>query len=263
MRRLLVSNPKQTRERGCFFAARFDAVGDAAAVAGIVLALVASGCGMRAADVRKADEEGRALRLELAALLVKKGSHDAAVPLLRRVVADEPRNPVAHYLYGTVLRERGLYPQAERELFETIRLDENYAPAHAALGILYDIQRRSEDAEREHRRAIELAPRYADYWNNLGFSYYVAGRTDEAITALETALGIDPSLAIAHNNLGFAYGRQNEYDKAARCFRNAGGELMAYLNLALVYEQNGDPEMAAKLRTEARVLDPNLPEVNQ
>lgn len=213
-----------------------------------------AGCGASKAHLQKAEIDGRLLRVELAQTYVGRGAYEAAIPLLRLAVAEFPDSPRVRTLYGTVLRERGLYPQAEREFLAALRTAPGFAPAWAGLGILYDLMRRPADAERAHRRAIALAPGVAAYWNNLGFSLYVAGRTDEAIAALERALALDPSLVVAYNNLGFAYGRKGDYANAERCFRGAAGgsgEAGAYLNLALVYEQNGDVAAAERLRSAA------------
>lgn len=221
--------------------------------------LVASvGCAASKAHMRRAQREGEMLRVELAETYIQKGAYDAAVPLLQRAIAEHPRDAKIRMLYGTVLRERGLYPQAERELRLAVKLARRYPAAWAGLGLLYDLMRRPADAEKAHRTAVRLSPRNATYWNNLGFSLYVAGDTDGAIAALEEALSIDPSLTIAYNNLGFAYGRRGDFEAAERCFRTAGGEGPAKVNLALIYEENGDTETAETLRREAFDIDPDL-----
>jgi Flp pilus assembly protein TadD len=218
-----------------------------------VLALLAVGCASNA-TMLKQQQEGENLRAELAETYVKKGAYDAATPLLAHALADHPTDAHLHILYGTVLRERGLYPQAEKEFLTAIELSSRAAAAWAGIAMLYDHMRRPEEAERAHRRALELAPRNATYWNNFGFSLFVAKdpkKLDEAVAALERALSLDPGMVVAYNNLGFAYGRRGDYRDAERAFRNGGGEVAAKLNLALVYEQNGDDVMAEKLRAAA------------
>lgn len=226
--------------------------------------VLASGCAASQAHMRKAQRDGEMLRVELAETYVRKGAYEAAVPLLTRAVAEHPNSPRVRVLYATVLRERGLYPQAEREYKMAIKLARRYAAAWAGLGLLYDLMRRPDDAEAAHRMAVRLAPRDAGYWNNLGFSMYLAGKNEEAIASLEQALELDPSLVVAYNNLGFAYGRRGAYDDAARCFRTAAGsEAVARVNLALVYEENGDLETAERLRREAYEMEPDLMEVTR
>jgi len=200
------------------------------------------------AHIRKTEEDGERMRFDLAETYVRKGAYASAIPLLRREVAAHPQNDAVHTLYGIVLREQGLYPQAERELKAALAIAPKSPRARDALGVLYDLMRRPEVAEPEHRAALAVAPSDAMYWNNLGFSLYVAKKNDDAIVALERSLAIDPSLAVAYNNLGFAYGRRGDDAGAERCFRTAGGDLGAKVNMAIVYEQRGEGDKAARLR---------------
>jgi Flp pilus assembly protein TadD len=221
------------------------------------LLLPLGACASRA-TLRKADADGRALRLQLAQAYVAKGAYDAALPLVRQTAQEYPRSAHVRMLYATVLRERGLYPQAEREFLAAIRLAPKHAPSHAGLGILYDLMQRSDEAIAEHRTSIQLAKENAPYWNNLGFSLLVDGQTEEAVPVLEKALALDPSITVAYNNLGFAYGRQGRFDDALRAFRAAVGEAGAYLNLAYVYDETGDATQAERYRTLAYRLVPEL-----
>jgi Flp pilus assembly protein TadD len=208
--------------------------------------------------IRRTQEEGDHLRVELAETYVKKGAYDAAIPLLTRAAAQFPRDAYVRTLFGTVLREKGLYPQAERELKAALEVDARSAAAWAELGILYDLERRGEAAERSHRQAILLMPANAAYWNNLGFSQFIAGQNQSAIASLEKALALDPGLVVAYNNLGFAYGKARRLVDAERTFRTAGGEVAALVNMALVAERRGDGETASRLRAQARSKDPKV-----
>jgi Flp pilus assembly protein TadD len=223
----------------------------------VLLFLLAGACASDA-HLRRSVADGEQMRFELAQTYVRKGAYGAAIPLLRREVAERPQSDAVRALYGVVLREQGLYPQAEKELLAALALAPRNARALDALGVLYDLERRAADAEKAHRAALELAPREALYWNNLGFSLYVARRDAEAIAALERALALDPALTIAYGNLGFAYGRRGDLVAAERSFRTAGGELGVRVNMAIVHEQRGEKERAARLRADARSLDPRV-----
>lgn len=212
--------------------------------------LLSTGCATDS-HIRKTDEDGERMRFELAETYVRKGAYAAAIPLLRREVAARPRSAAARALYGVVLREQGLYPQAERELKTALSIAPSNARAEDALGVLYDLMRRPVDAEAAHRAALAVAPGEAMFWNNLGFSLYVARKDADAVVALEKALAIDPSLVVAYNNLGFAYGRRGDDAGAERCFRSSGGDVGVQMNMAIVYEQRGETERASKLRADA------------
>jgi Flp pilus assembly protein TadD len=177
--------------------------------------------------------EGAALQADMAELLIQHHADDAAVPLLRRALAEHPQSARLHTLLGVVLRDKGQEPQAKGELSRALTLDPAYAPAHTALGVLHDRARRTEDALREHRQAVRLAPGSVRAWNNLGFSLYLAGRDREAVDAFREALRVDPSARPVYNNLGFALARLGDEKGALAAFRQAGGEGSARSNLLL------------------------------
>ena len=226
---------------------------------GLTLVLAMAACG---ASAKKQDQtlrkSGAALRLELAQLYVNKGAKEAAIPLLQRLLRDSPRNVQARVLYASVLRDSGLYPQAEKQFRFVLQLRPKFAQAHSGLGVLYDLQRKSSLARSHHQRAIRLAPSSARYRNNLGFSLYLAGETKRAIRHLERSLAMDPSLIITYNNLGFAYGRAGHFGRAQRVFRSALSEASTLFNMALVHEEHGHTALAVTLRNKAYRLDPDL-----
>jgi protein O-GlcNAc transferase len=231
-------------------------------VPALVLGLALTACGA-AQKHRQIQQVGEGLRFELAALYVDKGAHQAAVPLLKKILSEKPDDVGARTLYGTVLRDMGLHLQAERELEYALDLEPAYAPAHAALGILFDITGQPERARPHHIQAVKLAPGQAEYLNNLGFSMYLAGETDRAIAALERSLALDPGLAIAYNNLGFAYGRAGQLERAEATFRRALDEPSVLVNMALVLDERGEDAEAAALRARAYTLNPTLAPANE
>jgi Tfp pilus assembly protein PilF len=212
---------------------------------------LAAGCATQD-SLERAEQAGEALRLDLAESYVRKGAYAAAMPLVKRSVEEHPESAHLHVLYAAVLREQGLYPQAEKELLAALEREPQSAAAFAGQGLLYELMRRPDEALAAHRRAVALAPKNAMYWNNFGFSLYVRGRTDGAVYALERALALDPSLVVAYNNLGFAYGRLKDYEGARRAFRSAVGETGAEANMALVYQSNGNRRAEEPARKLAR-----------
>ena len=179
------------------------------------------------------ERDAKALRGQLARLYVDRGAYAAAVPLVQAELRENPDDVEMLTLSGVVLRESGLYPQAQAQLEKVVARAPQHAPAHAALARLFDLQKRFDAGEVEHRKALALSPQDAGEWNNLGFSLYVQGRDVEAIAALEKALALSPGLVVAYNNLGFAYARHRELAAARRCFLTVGGERTAKVNLEL------------------------------
>jgi Flp pilus assembly protein TadD len=223
----------------------------------LLAAALLVGCG--AAQKRHAEmqKQGESLRIDLAELYVQKNARQAAVPLLQRILAERPLDVRARVLYGTVLRDLNLYPQAEAELRRALQIEANRSDAHAALAILLDLTGRHDEALKHHVLATRLAPGSADYRNNLGFSLLAAGDAEKAIPALEAALALDPGLSHAYANLGFAYGRAGRLEDAERTFRAGLGEAGALINLSLVHAERGDAATAAALRERAYILSPD------
>ena len=226
-----------------------------AALLGLTLTI---GCGSPAKQQASIQMQSDALRRDLAELYVQKGARQAAVPLLQKLIAEQPTDVRARVLYGTLLRDLGLYPQAEAELRRAIALDPRRADAHAGIAILLDLTGRHADALAHHRSAARLAPGSADYRNNLGFSLLAAGDAAGAIAPLEAALALDPGLPHAYANLGFAYGRTGRFDLAERTFRAGLGEAAALFNLSLLQAERGDVATSAALRERAFALSPDL-----
>ena len=156
---------------------------------------------------------------------------------------------------GIVYRERGLFNDAEADLKAALKLAPESADAHAALGILYDVQMRSE-AEAEHREAVKLAPNNPAYLNNLGFSLYLRHRFKEAIKSYESAARLAPLSRRVRTNLGFACAAMGDLRRAAREFQMGGSEAEAKNNLGFAYERRGDMANAFDLYLEAVRLDP-------
>ncbi len=226
-------------------------------VAALLAATTIAGCAGAQKRHAEMQKQGESLRIDLAELYVQKNARQAAVPLLQRILAERPLDVRARVLYGTVLRDLNLYPQAEAELRRALAIEANRSDAHAALAILLDLTGRHDEALKHHVLATRLAPGSADYRNNLGFSLLAAGDAEKAIPALEAALALDPGLSHAYANLGFAYGRAGRIEDAERTFRAGLGEAGALINLSLVHAERGDAETAAALRERAYLLSPD------
>lgn len=178
--------------------------------------------------------------------LVDEGDYDRALPQLRNLLAQYPRDAGLRLLLGIVLREKQMYGPALAELTLVVGWRPASARAHAALGVLLDQMGRHVEAETHHRRAVALRPTVAVYHNNLGFCLFLSRRRPEAQAALERAIRLDPGLRRAYNNLGFVRGLDDDEEAALRAFRQAGSQAMAWTNLGLVAELRGQPQRARR-----------------
>jgi Flp pilus assembly protein TadD len=198
---------------------------------------------------------GYGARSTLAHELVSRGDWARAFAMLDELHRENPDDTDVLVLRGIVFRERGLFPDAEADLKDAVRLAPESADAHAALGILYDVQMRSE-AEAEHRAAVKLAPKNPAYLNNLGFSLFLRQHFKEAVTVYESAARLAPLSRRVRTNMGFACAALGDLRRAAREFQMGGTEAEAKNNLGFAYERRGDMANAYDLYVEAVRLDP-------
>lgn len=201
-------------------------------------------------------------RTKLARDLVSRGDWGHAFGLLDELHRDRPADAEVLTLRGIVYRERGLFADAEADLKAALKEAPKSPEAHAALGILYDVQLRPE-AEAQHREAVKLAPNNPAYLNNLGFSLYLRQRFREAIAEYDQAARLAPLSRRVRTNLGFACAAAGDLRRAAREFQMGGTESEAKNNLGFAYERRGDMNNAFQLYLEAVRLDPKAGHARQ
>ena len=223
----------------------------------VAICQLGAGCGTTGGGQRPMDS-GYAARNSLARELVSRGDWQRAFAMLDELHRERPDDAQVLTLRGIVYRERGLFNDAEVDLKAALKATPNSPDAHAALGILYDVQMRP-DAEAEHREAVKLSPNNPAFLNNLGFSLYLRHRFKEAIKSYESAARLAPLSRRVRTNLGFACAATGDLRRAAREFQMGGTEAEAKNNLGFAYERRGDLANAFDLYLEALRLDPKAP----
>jgi Flp pilus assembly protein TadD len=195
-------------------------------------------------------------RRQIAAELVARGDWQPAFGYVDQLHREHPEDARILVLRATIYRERALLTEAEVDLREAIRVDGKLPSAHAALGIVLDMQKRGADAEEQHRLAVKLEPRNPAYLNNLGFSLFLHGKIKDAIPYYEQAARLSPTSHRTRTNLGFAYAARGDLQRAGREFSMGGTPAEAKTNLGFAYERRGDLANAYELYVEAARLDP-------
>ncbi len=203
----------------------------------------------------RAETPADVARMKMAGELVSRGDWPEAFALLNELHQQRPQDPQVLVWRGIVYRERGLLTDAETDLRAALKVAPESSDAHAALGILFDIQMRP-GAEAEHREAVRLAPNNPAYLNNLGFSLFLREHFKEAIGEYEKAARLAPLSPRVRTNMGFAYAALGDLPKAAREFRMGGNEADATNNLGFAYERRGDLANAYDLYLQAVRIDP-------
>ena len=219
-------------------------------------ALVLSACATTARRGSSTTDQAVVARTQLARELVSRGDWGRAFLMLDELHRERPDDTDILTLRGIVYRERGLFSDAEVDLKAAVKAAPKSPEAHAALGILYDVQLRAE-AEAQHKEAVRLAPNNPAYLNNLGFSLYLRQRYKEAIAQYDQAARLAPLSRRVRTNLGFAWAALGDLRRAAREFQMGGNESEAKNNLGFAYERRGDMNNAYQLYLEAVRIDPS------
>lgn len=135
---------------------------------------------------------------------------------------------------GTEYLNRGQYEVALDKLKRALREDDEFAPAHTVLGVLYEQLGENDQARKHYREAIRLQPDDGAINNNYAAFLCRQGQAREAEPYFQKALA-DPfykTPAVALANAGVCVLDQGELDKAE-----------AYLRKSLEY----DPKFADAL----------------
>jgi tetratricopeptide (TPR) repeat protein len=132
----------------------------------------------------------------VAALLVRKGRVDEAIPHYEKALTIRSDNRETHYYLSRAL-------------------------LHTVLGNALAQKGRLDDALAHYRKAIELRDDFADAHSNLGALLALKGETAEAIAHYEKALAIPPEDAPSHIRLARLFLQLGRKDEAAAHYRRA------------------------------------------
>ena len=143
---------------------------------------------------------------------------ERAETLISDVLAASPRDPVAHFVRGQVLRAQSRYEAAIPEYERAVALNRNWVNAVAALGLCKFHVGAIEQAIPAQEQAIRLSPRDPRlpnwYWR-IGMAHLLKARIGDAISWLEQARSANPRLAGPRAWLAAAYALTGNTEGAA------------------------------------------------
>lgn len=141
---------------------------------------------------------------------------------------------------------------ALRHIEAVLELDDDYAPAHQGLALIYVTEGQLDKAEQSFKRALRLDPSLSKARNNYSSLLFKQERYEEAARMLEYAvkdIGYD-NRAKAMENLGVCYIQLKEYDKAIDIFQRAlrmnPRMPRSHLELAEIYQKQGEYKTAIR-----------------
>jgi tetratricopeptide (TPR) repeat protein len=137
----------------------------------------------RALELAPEDLEAAAL---LGWALMGQGRLDAALDVLRGVLAREPSHALAHVNVGYVCLQQGAYGEAIEHLVRGARNDGDRKAtlyANLYLGLVYQRREMFEDAITFFHTALSLGPNLIEARYELGRTYFLAGDRPAALEA--------------------------------------------------------------------------------
>ena len=163
----------------------------------------------------------RALRVYGQALIDRNRFREAVAPL-RKSVEIYPVYDYAWVDLGIAQMQSGNAAAAETSLMRALRLNDENAEAHLALGALHMGAERGDLARPHFERAISLKPTLVEARFNLGTLYLKAGLRRLAIAQFRAALRLEPGHGGVHHNMALALYLEGDRAGAQKHAREAG-----------------------------------------
>ena len=161
------------------------------------LGYLGAGADLSSVDGREQGKDPKDLiatfnRLRRAAEAVRDRRFAEAMPILRAVIAEEPRNAFAHMLLGSTHLGMRQYPRAIQELRAYVALAPTSAQAHQWIAVAYANLGDRPNGLREAGAALAIDPHLSDARVLRAGILSALGRRGEAVQELRAAVAVDP-----------------------------------------------------------------------
>jgi choline-sulfatase len=176
----------------------------------------ASGGGRGSSGPRPDPKDRRAIAAGLSEVISGELQGKALETALRRILADDPKNPQTNLRLGFVLLESNRCADATPFLKAAIAAKMPTADAHLGLGMCQVAARRPAEAYVTLLDAERVEPDNPVVFANTGIVLADMGRHADAITAFQRALTLDPDFHEARFNLARVLARAGQRQDAAR-----------------------------------------------
>jgi tetratricopeptide (TPR) repeat protein len=140
-----------------------------------------------------------------------------AEELVSQALAASPRNPIAHFAKGHLLRAQGRHTEAIPEYETALASDHNWVVALAHIARCKTVVGPLEEAIPLLEQAIRLSPRDRDtgmWYFRIGQVHLLQSRIDEAIAWFERARSVNSKLPSFHLHLASAYALKGDTERA-------------------------------------------------
>lgn len=198
---------------------------------------------------------GMALRMQ--------GQYEASIARYTQAMGLAPESASVHFGMANTYLAMGQVGKAEQGFREALALKPDFFEACYNLANLQKSRGEHAAAVDSYQRAIALQPDFADAHHNLGSTYQAMGEFELALASYRQAMA--GQLPETHNNMGNIYRAQGRLQQAADAYEAAirlqSGFMPAYLGLARLLIENGQPADAIEWLNQAAGLAPDDAEI--
>jgi len=165
---------------------------------------------------------------------------------------NRPPTPKTLYSLAQMFEAQGKDAQADPVLRRIIAIEPRYMPAYCDLAEIQMRQRRIDDAERTLSAGVKFGPREPILLNNRGMCHLLSHDYDAALADFTQATALRPDDARCRSNMAVALAMLGRYDESLSLYTLVMPASDAYHNLAVLCDARGDSKGAAEYRTGKR-----------
>jgi tetratricopeptide (TPR) repeat protein len=200
--------------------------------------------------------------LTRAQILLNQSRSDQAEVELRKRLAEQPDDPVAHAFLAISLNAQGKTKEALQEAHQAVGFGPHLSFVYYVLAEVLHESDRYAEAKAAIEEAIRLDPEDADYYGRLSSIQLDLNKWNEAVSAAEEGLAIDPENVTCTNCRAIALiklGRKTEAGEAVEAALAHDPENpITHANLGWTLLHQNKPNTAMESFREALRLDPTL-----
>lgn len=183
------------------------------------------------------EPDPRAERMAMAEAATAAGEYEAALALLREILARSPTYTPAYIRIGEIYLATEDYARAEPVYARAARLEPRSYEAQYGHGFSLQMLDRFVEAVKAYHRALTIRPDSVEANFNLATTYLEVDEPKSALIFAEKAVELDPAHGPAHANLGRIYERIGrpgdavvQYEAAIELMEPTPALLMNFIN---------------------------------
>lgn len=149
------------------------------------------------------------------------GNLSEAEALYKKVLTQDPNQPVALHLLGVVAQQKGEIDVAKAHVTKAIAVRPDYTEAFFTLGNILQGMGRYDQAVLRYQQVLKHEPTHPGALNNLASTLDRMGKSEEAIIYTRKSIEANPGQVESHKNLGLLLKKLNKSSEAIAAFEKA------------------------------------------